>query len=159
MNKEYLNEFFSYESDGGLVRVKNSPHSRMGKLRGHLRGDGYIRVHVSGRLYYLHRLVWMFFNGEIADGFDIDHINRNRSDNRVTNLRLAKRYENSQNISGARSTSKTGIVGVCLDKRSGKYVASISIKRKFYKKLFLNKKEAGDWYLDMKRKIHEFNML
>lgn len=47
--------------------------------------------------YYVHRLIWETFNGNIPEGYEIDHINTNRSDNRLENLRIANHKENCNN--------------------------------------------------------------
>lgn len=52
---------------------------------------------VNGKQYYVHRIVWEMFNGEIPKGMLIDHINRDYTDNRVENLRLVDHRGNANN--------------------------------------------------------------
>lgn len=50
------------------------------------------------KVYYLHRVVWEYYNGKIPKNLMIDHINRNKSDNRIENLRLVDAKENRRNV-------------------------------------------------------------
>lgn len=65
------------------------------KCSHHLNGYQYASLNGEGR--YVHRLVWEAFNGEIPQGMEIDHINTNRLDNRLCNLRLVSSSENKRN--------------------------------------------------------------
>jgi hypothetical protein len=57
-------------------------------------------------------MAWIYLYGEIPDGMEIDHINGDRGDNRLENLRLATRVQNSINTRVS-SRNKTGYKGVC----------------------------------------------
>jgi len=57
---------------------------------------GYVQLSVDGKYYYGHRLAWWFVHGEWPKG-DLDHINGDPSDNRIANLRLAAKWQNSAN--------------------------------------------------------------
>ena len=74
---------------------------------------------------FLHRLVL----GDIPDGYVVDHINRDRADNRKCNLRICTNSENILNA-GLSKANKSGYKGVSWDKRSGKWVVNITINRK-----------------------------
>lgn len=63
---------------------------------GSLNGDGYRQINFKGKIYMEHRLVWLYVTGEWPSGF-IDHINRDRSDNRFENLREASSRANATN--------------------------------------------------------------
>ena len=83
-------------SDGWIYR----PALRNRKAcwtRGYLDGTGYYRVRVDGKIYRVHRLVAETFIPNPAGLPEIDHINRDRSDNRVENLRWATRTDNCRN--------------------------------------------------------------
>ena len=104
-----------------------------GKTAGTPCGKGYtiLSVTVEGRKVRIlaHRAVWIYHRGAIREGMDVDHINRNRSDNRLENLRLATRSENNQNSAASRNC-KTGVLGVSLHKPTGKYRADIVLHRR-----------------------------
>lgn len=60
----------------------------------------------------LHRAVWVYHNGEIPEGMEIDHISQDRRDNRIENLRLCNRHQNTCNTR-RRKNNKSGVKGVC----------------------------------------------
>lgn len=58
---------------------------------------GYLHVQIAGKNYKIHRLVAQTFIGQIPQGYEVDHINRNPSDNRMENLRIVTHSENQRN--------------------------------------------------------------
>lgn len=89
----------------------------------------YIFISVKGHVLLLHRLVWMLQNGEIPEGTEVDHIDRNKGNNHPSNLRLATKSENAQNRT-TRSDNKLGVKGVSYDPPTGKYRAEITVNKK-----------------------------
>lgn len=89
------------------------------KRGGHLIGT------ISCVHFYAHRVIWAIVYGRWPDG-EIDHINGNPSDNRITNLRIVTSAENSQNTSIYRN-NKTGHHGIWWDEKRRKYQAYITI--------------------------------
>lgn len=77
---------------------------------------GYIRIRVDGRLVLAHRIAWFLTYDEWPDT-DIDHIDGDRANNRISNLRKATRAQNMAN-SGPMRSSKTGLRGVHREVRS-----------------------------------------
>lgn len=100
-----------------------------GKPAGCIRPDGYVRVKFNRKAYYAHVIVFEMFFGEVPKGFDIDHVDRNKSNNRPMNLRLASRSENKFNAP-AYVTNKLGVRGVSYHKRVGKFAAGIRVDGK-----------------------------
>ena len=82
--------------------------------------NGYVVVKFDGKEQYLHRLIINARPGEICD-----HINRVRTDNRRSNLRLASKHLNNFN-SGVKRTNKLGIKGVVYDAARGKFAAYVT---------------------------------
>jgi hypothetical protein len=81
---------------------------------GSLDKDGYLILKIKGKQYKSHRLVWLLENGKFPDNV-IDHINRNKLDNRIVNLRDVPQSVNVENTKRYKNKD-TGIVGVYLDK-------------------------------------------
>lgn len=90
--------------------------------------EGYRQISVFGTNFLSHRIVWALYYGKDPEEH-IDHINGNRTDNRISNLRVASPQENSKNQrKGVRNTS--GVLGVNWSERLGKWRAEISVKGK-----------------------------
>ena len=88
---------------------------------------GYVQFSINGVPYRGHRVAIFYMTGQWPPrGYDVDHINRNKSDNRWSNLRLVSRSENNFN-SGPRADNTTGVKGVSQIKSSGKYRAYITL--------------------------------
>lgn len=85
---------------------------------------GYRRGRVMGVSYLAHVIAWAVFYGDWPKS-EIDHINTIKTDNRITNLRLATRGENNRN-KGARRDSSVGLKGVTFHPQTGKWRARIS---------------------------------
>ncbi len=93
---ENVKDLFDYR-DGKLYWTDNIYHkSRAGTEAGYLNTDGYRRVRYKGKLYQSHRVAWLWVTGEWPQG-DCDHVNGDRQDNRIENLRDVSRQENIKN--------------------------------------------------------------
>ena len=102
---------------------------------------GYIKVYISGKNYPVHRLIMEAFVGESEQ--DVDHIDRNKSNNNFHNLRYCTRSENMLNRDYC-DTAK----GYCWHKQSKKWRARISIDGKLkHLGLFDNEDDARQAYL------------
>ena len=141
------------QETGVLTWNKSGSRIRKGAPAGCFHG-GYIRLELNGKSMYAHRIAWFLHYGEWADK-DIDHINGNKSDNRISNLRLADHAKNCQNRRKARSDSRTGVIGV--GKRGKRFAASICTngKDKFLG-YFDDIESAAKAYLTAKRELHAF---
>lgn len=85
--------------------------------------NGYLKGRILGRSVKAHRAAWAIYYNEWPTGH-IDHINHNRADNRIANLRIVTRAENMRNSSRA-SNNTSGVTGVSWCKKRGKWVARI----------------------------------
>lgn len=156
-NQNRLKELFSFDENSGkfqrITTINNK--SKKGEiLNGCLSDSGYLLIGVDGKSYRYHRLIWIWVYGDIPDGFQIDHINGIRNDNRICNLRLATNQENSQNIK-VKSYSSTGLIGV--KKMREKFQARIRINGiTTHIGTFNTPEEAHNAYLIEKEKNHLF---
>lgn len=89
--------------------------------------DGYLRGYLFRRMLLAHRVIFALATGRTTFGF-IDHINGNRADNRLCNLREVDRGENARNKARP-SNSTTGLIGVSRD-ANGRYRAHITVADK-----------------------------
>jgi hypothetical protein len=97
-----------------------------GKIVGTNDKEGYLVISVLGKSLYLHRVIWFLQTGEWPS-CGIDHINRNKHDNRWENLRLATVSENGLNRKiGSNNTS--GVIGVSWNSRDSSWVAKFRWK-------------------------------
>lgn len=87
------------------------------------RSKGYLAGSIFHHPYSAHRVIWAIVHGEWPDN-DVDHINRNRMDNRLVNLRLAKRCDNCRNRTSRRG-SLSKYLGVSFDKSRNRWLARI----------------------------------
>ena len=121
-----VNRVYSYNPDNGIF-------TRIIKCKQHNVGDivkayetGYIRFTIDGSKFLAHRIAWMLINSDPCE-MQIDHINHDRSDNRIKNLRLATNTENHKNATKQKN-NKSGFVGVHWCNTTSKFRATIKIK-------------------------------
>ena len=140
---EYLRNVLLYNEQTGELIWKSRPRThfktqsafvRWNKLHANTPAfkcsekTGYRSGMLDGVSYYAHRIIWAIAHGPIPSG-EIDHINGIRYDNRLINLRLVTRLENTQNRK-VRSDSKTGVPGVYWEKACNKWRAEIKANKK-----------------------------
>ena len=93
-----LRELLRYEPDGTLHwRVITDPvRQKVGPLGAPAGHGGRLQMRLDGHGQYMHRLVWLYHHGDWPSA-QVDHINGDKRDNRIENLRLANTAENTQN--------------------------------------------------------------
>lgn len=100
LTHEELLFFLEYVETGGFVWRRSKPRIREGDIAGYLHSSGYRHVTLCGREYKEHRLVWFYHSGTMpADDVQIDHVDRDRSNNRIENLRPVSQGQNMANMS------------------------------------------------------------
>ena len=91
---------------------------------------GYMRLKVLNADYQAHRVAWAIHYGEWPSDC-IDHINHDRADNRIANLRSVTQAENAKNQTISRSNT-SGVTGVRFAPREGKWIAQIKHHRRLH---------------------------
>jgi len=137
LTQERLKELFYYDRHTGyFIRRSTRGGQKKGTFAGSDQGEGYLRIRIDGERYLSHHLAWLYVYGELPV-CEMDHINRNRSDNSIKNLRLADREINTRNV-GVRKDNKTGIAGVSWCNTHYKWIAYISkgVKLGYFKDFF-----------------------
>lgn len=150
--QDRLKQVLDYNPDTGVFhwKIPIGPRVRVGDVAAVYKGNGYARIQIDGVRYNAHRLAWLYVYGVYPEIL-VDHINLDKSDNRIANLRVATETENRRNTKTLKN-SKTGVKGVthstsCL----GKYEARIGDKGKNYYLGVFETIEAAKEALDKKR--------
>lgn len=122
--------------DNGVLRYRGAPYQQKDKIAGWVKPDtGYHCVSLEGKQYKTHRLIFLLLKGYLPAL--IDHVNRNKLDNRIENLREATKRENMLNS----NHSEKG--GVCFDSSRGKWRAYLKKEGKqFFLGRFDTREEA-----------------
>ena len=129
LTQERIKELFDFNEETGILTRKPSLRDKKGgKVVGCLANHGYLVVRIDYTLYLLHRIIWLYAYGYLPE-HQIDHINRNKCDNRLENLREATRSCNVRNT-GLRSDNTSGIKGVYWHTQLKKWNPKIFSKRK-----------------------------
>lgn len=125
-----------------------------GKPAGHTDLRGYRRLKILCQVHFAHRAAWAYVFGAWPNTI-VDHIDGNKSNNRIQNLRDAGKNVNAQNLRGARKDSSSGILGAHPRKGSSPWASSIQVDGKMrHLGVFSTAEEAGAAYLAAKRKLH-----
>ena len=141
LNPEWGN-LLEYKEGALYWKARQSGRCLAGSLAGCQGRDGYLRLCYKRRLYMLHRVIWEMHNGPIPAGMFIDHINGDRSDNRIENLRVVTRSINGRNRR-MHSNNVSGVNGVSFHTRQGKWCAYLYLNRKrFHLGYFDNLEDA-----------------
>jgi hypothetical protein len=145
---QQLKEVLFYDPGTGIfTRIKSHQPELVGKEAGYRDSQGYRRIKVNSKKYFTHRLVFFYMEGRWPIQ-QVDHINRDRSDNRWENLREVSNKENAQN-SGAKGYSKEG----------NRWCSRISTEGKqIFLGSFTTREEAAAAYLAAKYIYHSTTM-
>ena len=158
LTREEALKYFDYDSETGIFLHafdKGAPKARKGDLAGYLDEKGYRRLKIRAKTYKAHHVAWLIYYGEHCTD-QMDHINCNKDDNRICNLRLADNSKNTQNQK-LQSNNTTGVKGVTYakdDRRSRKYRAQINANKVVYKQDFYTLEEAEEWLRVKRLELH-----
>jgi hypothetical protein len=159
LTAEKLREILAYDQEtGDFVRlVDRSTNARAGSIAGCVSAGGTGKLHwqisIDGRLYYAHRLAWLYMTGQWPSK-TIDHIDANGLNNRWSNLREATKSENQHNR-GKQRNNTSGFKGVSWHKRDRKWQAEIWLNgRKKSLGGFDDAAAAHAAYCDAAQKFH-----
>jgi hypothetical protein len=154
LTAERLRRLLSYDPETGVFTWR-SPGTgrRVSGIAGCLGGTGYWHINLDNRIYPAQRLAWLYQTGEWPAA-DIDHINRDRADNRWCNLRAATKSQNSSNRC-ADFNNTAGFKGVTWYKARRKWQAMITVNGKhIYLGVFDTPHQAYANYCLAARKHH-----
>lgn len=127
ITQELVRHLFNYE--GGILTWKNptSPRFKPGDVAGTVNCDGYSHVMINRKIYKSHRLIYLYHYGNLPDY--LDHIDGNRSNNKVENLRECTTSQNNCNA-GLSNKNTSGAKGVSWHKHNKKWQVQIKLNKK-----------------------------
>jgi hypothetical protein len=155
LTAEQLKNVLDYAPDTGVFTwaIRPSKAVKAGSIAGCLeKRIGYVTIGVANRVYKAHRLAWLHAYGQWPKGL-IDHINGNKSDNRIGNLRDVFADGNSQNVRKPNKRNKSGFMGVIWYQNKWRASMSVNGKSKWLGD-YATPEEAHQIYLEAKRKYH-----
>lgn len=155
LTAEQLKNTLEYNPDTGvfLWKIRPSKAVKAGDIAGCAEKQiGYITIGISKRVYKAHRLAWLYVYGDWPKGL-IDHINGDKADNRIANLRDVFADGNSQNVRKPNRRNKSGFMGVIWFQNKWRASMSVNGKSKWLGD-YSTPEEAHQVYLEAKRKYH-----
>lgn len=145
--QEDVKSLFEYHNNGCLKYKIQRGNMAIGKTAGTIDKSGYSMITINGKRYLTHRLIYCYFYGDLNNDLKIDHINGNKLDNRIDNLRKVTVQEN-----GFNSKCK----GYSYNKLERKYKAKIVVDGKaIHLGSFDKEDDARQAYLKGKEKYHK----
>lgn len=155
LTAERLRACLVYDAETGVFTYRIVRHylQKLGAVAGAKHGNGYLRIVIDGGHHYAHRLAWLYVYGEWPSK-NIDHINGDRSDNRIANLRDATQGMNLCN-KRIQSNNRCGLKGVSWHRAAGKWIAQIGVRGEHvYLGLFESPEDAHQAYCQAAQKLH-----
>jgi len=152
LTQDLLNELFEYR-DGVLYwKVAKSNNVKVGDVAGSLNGRGYLYTRINSKKYLTHRIIFLMHHGYLP--YCLDHIDGNKINNRIENLRPATTSENCRNSRiGKNNTS--GFKGVSWYAPCKKWKARLMInKKEKYIGLFKTLEEAVEAVKKAREELH-----
>lgn len=154
LSQSDLHSLFDYQND--TLIWKDPPHNEflIGEPAGRLSSCGYMYTEIFDTDFRLHRLIWVYHNGDIPDGMLIDHIDGDKLNNAIGNLRLATTSQNRHNM-GAYKGSVSRFKGVAWHKKNSKWRVQIRIDGKVqHIGYYEDEREAAIAYDKVARELH-----
>lgn len=166
ITQQYLKEILHYNPDTGVFMWKEAKRGRNKfKPAGTYDSNGYLIIKIDYKRYRAGRLAWIYMTGKEPVNL-IDHINRNKADDRWVNLREATQNQNQQNKTIAKNNS-SGYKGISIatDKRGSGYTyyraqigyqdGGTRYKTKSFSLTEVGLKDAITWLEDQRKQLHK----
>ena len=128
MDLQQITKKFRYDPVSGNLFYRSWYRSGKEQLVKSLDADGYLSVTLNRRRQRAHRVCYMIFHQQILGDKIVDHLDQDKKNNRISNLRLTTRAVNNQNLA-KRKTNTSGVVGVYQIPSSGKWRAQIRVNK------------------------------
>jgi len=142
ISQKQLKSLFYYSpTTGQFIRLLSKNGLGIGRLSGAVHKSGcntYLRISIDGKLYYAHRLAWLYMYGSLPIE-QIDHKDHNGLNNRILNLRAVSNSDNCKNMK--HRANNTGVMGVYWSARDNQYQMWITVN---YKRKYLGSTKSLD---------------
>jgi hypothetical protein len=152
-SQEILRHLFDYDHSTGNLLWKNPAlrsAPKPGSIAGTILNHGYRQIKIQKQVYLAHRLVWTWVYGEDPGEYQIDHIDRNKLNNRIENLRKVTHLGNLRN-QGAHPRNKLGIRGI--SKHGNRFAAFVRYEGRDIRKSFFTLEEAIEFKSQLEHKL------
>lgn len=148
MTADELKHYVVYQNNALYWKNPTSNRVKVGDKVGSKQPNGYLGTTINKQFWYIHQLVYLYHNPEgYSNNFVIDHIDNNRTNNSIKNLRLVSVQENNFNMSNTKGYIK----------HKDKYVAKITLNKQVYQiGTFATPEEATKAYNTVKPVLHVF---
>jgi len=148
-----LHELFDYKNGNLIWKFAKSRRVKAGDIAGCLDEYGYILIGVNGGVYRAHRLIYFYHHGYFP--LFIDHIDGNRANNKIENLRSVTTSQNAMNQKISTRNS-SGIKGVMWHKRDKKWVVQLRVNSKNHSFGYFDDKELAELVaIEATNKLHK----
>lgn len=151
---EEIDRVFAYDKDTGFItrKIRTARCTTVGEVAGHTNSQGYVILKYLGQSFKAHRIAWLLHH-KVWPVHDIDHIDGNKANNSINNLRDVTRQLNCLNTS-TKSKNTSGYRGVSL--HNNKWRARIMLEGKStIIGSYDTPEEASIAYQNFKKTIHE----
>ena len=127
ITQEQLKELVEYKDGFLFAKVKWANKISMGFPLGSKNKDGYLQFSIQRKKHYVHRLVFLYHYGFLPES--VDHIDGDKSNNRIENLRAASLHQNNYNVK-TRKSSKSGFKNVNWNKKNNNWNVTLAANNK-----------------------------
>ena len=122
--QENLLDIFEYKDGELYFKKRLGSRTKMNEPSGNIYNTGYKRVHLLGKKYYIHRLIWLYHNGYMPEF--IDHIDGNKLNNKIENLRACSKSQNGFNQK-PRKNNTSGVKNLYWSSHFKKWLVKLQI--------------------------------
>lgn len=149
-----INFYLSVSGKNLIWNFFRSPRAKAGDRAGKKDKEGYLRLMINGKSYFVHRIMYKIHNVEWDELDRIDHIDCDKTNNHISNLRICNKYENMHNQEW-KKRSIVGIKGIDVHPNTGMYRARVQTMNNRQTKSFEDLKDAVAWIESHRTKKHK----
>lgn len=148
-------KFFYKERNEGFRSIKRQQwwnEKYANKEAGHIFRKGYVYIYINKKRYFAHRVAFAMVHGYFPK--EVDHIDGNKTNNSIKNLRECETFQNCSNVT-KRKNNKCGLKGVHWDKTHSSWIMQIRHRKKRYASYHKTKEDAYEAYCIKSAELHK----